>query len=189
MRPIRRCLMSRRRPSSARSVLAITRRPDVPLSRRWTIPQRSVVADPLDLRPPIDEAPGQCAGLIARPRMSDDPGRLVDDGQVIVLPGAPRTQPPRPASGAAGATGRIPSSVPALTRSAGASVVVPSTVTPPDSINCRAWARLTSAMMATTRSRRSPSSSLGTRLMRPASARTPPGPPGWPRWSGWRRRR
>ena len=77
----------RTRPCSrlkASSLRATTSSPDVSRSRRWTMPARS--AGPPVARVPRS-APASVPRVVPGPGMDDDTGRLVDDQQVLVLPG------------------------------------------------------------------------------------------------------
>ena len=87
MRSSSRLRTSAERRSCASSERATTSSPEVSRSSRWTMPGRSGSRRRRRCRraastsvPPVRPAPG----------MDDEAGRLVDDGQVLVLPGDPR---------------------------------------------------------------------------------------------------
>ena len=95
--------------------------------RRWASVERATTSSPRrvaveavdDARPALLPAAGHAgqrlrerAGGVPARRVHDDAGRLVDDEQVLVLVGAPRTRPARRAAGAgrlAGLVDRRPS--------------------------------------------------------------------------------
>ncbi len=152
----------------AASVRATTSSPELPASRRWTIPGRSAVS-PLpsagDVREAGEQAVDEGAVGIAGAGMDDEPGRLVDDDDVGVgvddaeLDG-------RVGHAAASRTGIAAVSIvtwaPAARRVLPATTTSPSTRTAPPAISAADTARLTSARRATTRSSRSPSRAAGT---------------------------
>ena len=154
------------RPWWAASFLATTSRPDVSLSRRWTIPGR--------LTPPIarqavaamaNQRVDQRSGGVAGRGMDDEPGRLVDDEQMRVLEddrraAGPRRRSPRPRP--AERRGRFVA--PSATRAAGSRASAPSIVAWPASIS--AFSRV--------RDRASPRAAAA--WLRKRSSRSPPSP-------------
>ena len=89
---------ARARSACARSCLATTSRPDVPRSRRCTMPGRSSPPMPLRSCNVVQECIDEGAVRVAGGRMHDHARRLVDDDQIRVVVDDPRAAGPRDAA-------------------------------------------------------------------------------------------
>ncbi len=102
-RSTRRSLIASERARCASSVRATIMRPEVSLSRRWTMPGRSGSSPPPRSSPSTSTSVSpRCPGAAWTTR----PGGLVDDGQVIVA-----MDDLRPLAASAGATLGVPSAL------------------------------------------------------------------------------
>ena len=70
--------------SAALSVRATTSKPELPASRRWTMPGRSGLPDPGDVGEAGEQTVDEGAVGVAGTRMDDESSRLVDDDDRVV---------------------------------------------------------------------------------------------------------
>ena len=167
----------------AASVLATRSRPDVPRSRRWTMPGRSGGPTSANSGNRARRPAARVPSATPAPGWTTMPGRL---STTITCPSRWTTSTSTEGSGATPLSGRsirISIRCPETRRVEAFELTVPSSDTLPLAMASAASRRGTSAVSATTRSRRSPASASGNDSIsiRSLGLRTPPSRSGRPR--------